>query len=279
MSLRNVFLSGPAVSTELGMLGHRMLRLITLSLIVPLVVPATTPAYAQIGESVVTDPDQEFNDLLMLLDAFPELEPITRLQPLPADEVNEPTQEDGVDDEWMLTFLEMLDADAQQEKAQSVSELRSALVSLRRAESESAGEIKATLAAAAQNIGMLMLVVEQESETTDNDVRFAIAEAQRAMGMYHCSEAGKQATGTLADSLSLVSERLNHLATGARFMMSAAQTANYRIPETAKRTIASSVAMSKLFEPKEVSLSLIRTRARDIMIALKDLGTAIKRLR
>ena len=235
-------------------------------------------SFEQEQQEISNLPDQEFNDLLTLLDAFPELEPITRF-PIATPAADQQSAKRSADDEWMLTFLTMLDEQSRGERDQAESELRAALMSLRRVESASEGQLKDTLAAAATNIGILVELVGQNAAPSDRNVKYAIAEAQRAMGLFHCYEANREAQGTLADSLSVVSKRLEHLSVGARFMMSAAETANYRIPESTKRTIASSVAMSKLFSPKEVPLSQIRTRARDITIALNELGQAIKRMR
>jgi len=252
------------------------------SLCLPLSLLAQTP-----GELLPANNDQEFYDLLMLLEAFPELEPISQLSPSSPDSLGEPAEsdleelpEDAADNgEWMLMLLSLLDQASEEQQQQLTAELRSALETLRRAESVSQGELRSTLASAADGIELLLMVTERPTTTvTDIHAPRAIAEAQRAMGLYHCHLANQEADGTLADSLTVLSNRMEHLALGARFMMSAAQTANYRVPAETKRTIASSVAMSKLFPPKEVAFSQIRSRAREITAALQELGTALKRM-
>lgn len=227
-------------------------------------------------------PDQAqpeaLNDLLMLLDELPEWGPIT-VSPVALPYQEPPPSVDQVDDGWMLAFMTMVDEESRDRHGQIVSELRSALMSLRRAEAVSEGELKSTLSEAAEDVSILTELADEGLIDSEKQLKLVIAEAQRSMGLFHCYEANREAEGTLAESLSIVSKRLEHLSTGARFFMSAAQTANYRIPQPTTRIIASSVAMNKLFSPKEVPLSQIRTRAREMTSGLEELGRAMTRIR
>lgn len=238
---------------------------------------------AQSTESSVefADPaaEQEFYELLWMLDELATPPPVALSDDeLFGDQIDaEVPDEEVIDAEWMLTFLSMLGEELTVEVDRAEADLRASLLQLRRAEANSAGNVRQTLAAAAAGIADLIEPTSRISTADATTIRYAIAEGQRAMGVYFCARANQDPAGTLANPVPTMAERLSDLSAAARYMMAASRTANFRIPNEAKRALAASIAMSRLFTEKEVRLRVVRTRAREIERGLADLGGAIAR--
>ncbi len=226
--------------------------------------------------------EQEFYDLLMMLDEFgaslpeeafdietPELDREPGLE--------EELEGEDVDDTWVLAFLSLLDQEQAIEAERALAELEMLAEHLQSAAEGSAGRLEAALEAAAADLERLVERAERLQPIEPPAARRAIGEAQRVLALYYCQQANRDAAGSLANPDPSMRQRLTDLTAAARLTLAASRTISYRLPPEAKRSLASAIALSNLFPERDVRLRLVRERAREIERALGDLGNAIRR--
>lgn len=223
------------------------------------------------------DPDQALYDMLMILDILAAPDPVVPEPGAAAPAEEEAEEELVIDEVWMLSMIEALADDAALEQERSADQLRAALLQLRRLEAAAEGDTRSALDAAATKMARWLEAVETLQPVPPTLFRYTIAEAQYAIALFHCKQADQRPRGTLAHPEPSMRQRLDHLATAAQYLRQASLTARYRVPEPVKRSLAASVAMSRLFDTDEVQLRQVRLRARELETALEDLARAIRR--
>lgn len=225
--------------------------------------------------------EREFYELLMMLDGFAaDAPPASDLEPFAAElqiDFEENPEAERIDDRWLLSLLAILDEESAVEAERAMTLLAAIAEQLADASERSTGQLQAAIDASSGDVQRLIELATLQQSIDPRATRLAIGEAQRVLALFHCRQANREAAGSLANPVPSMQQRLVDLTAAARLMVAASQAVNYRIPAEAKRTLASSLAMSKLFSQGDVRVSQVRERAREMETALNELGGAIRR--
>jgi|SRR6056297_1665699 len=233
--------------------------------------------------------EREFYELLMRLDEFERFATSPLLpgeaslrEPVSAEADGESVGADGTDDAvpdeaWVLSLMTLLDEERAAEAWRALAELDGLARLMAVASEASTGRVREAIDASLAEIDGLIEAGSRRQRIDPDAARMAIGEAQRVLAVYHCRRANREASGSLANPDPPNRDRIEDLAIAARLMLASSQTASYRIPPEAKRSLASAVAMSRLFDEQDVRVGQVRARAREIERALEVLGEAIRR--